>query len=95
MSENGNNQYRLLSPWAYVGYGILFTLPVIGWILAIVFALNDDNLNRRNFARAAISITTDIDEGLTRSEAACRVRAVFFAARMAQAAESSCKVPQQ
>lgn len=33
------------------GYGILFTLPVIGWILAIVFALNDDNLNRRNFAR--------------------------------------------
>ena len=39
MSENENNQYRLLSPWAYVGYGILFTLPVIGWILAIVFAL--------------------------------------------------------
>lgn len=34
-----------------MGYGILFTLPVIGWILAIVFALNDDNLNRRNFAR--------------------------------------------
>ena len=51
MSENENNQYRLLSPWAYVGYGLLFTLPVIGWILAIVFALNDDNLNRRNFAR--------------------------------------------
>ena len=44
---------------------------------------------------AAISITTDIDEGLTRSEAACRVRAGFFAARMAQAAESSCEVPQQ
>ena len=51
MSEHENNQYRLLSPWAYVGYGILFTLPVIGWILAIVFTLNDDNLNRRNFAR--------------------------------------------
>ena len=51
MSENENNQYRLLSPWAYVGYGILFTLPVIGWILAIVFALNDDNLHRRNLAR--------------------------------------------
>ena len=29
------------------------------------------------------------------SKAACRVRAVFFAARMAQAAESSCEVPQQ
>ena len=51
MSENENNQYRLLSPWAYVGYGILFTLPVIGWILAIVFALNDDNLNPRNFIK--------------------------------------------
>ena len=44
MSENENNQYRLLSPWAYVGYGILFTLPVIGWILAIAFALNDATL---------------------------------------------------
>jgi hypothetical protein len=44
---------------------------------------------------AAISITTDIDEGIIRSEAACRVRAVFFAARMAQAAGSSCEVPQQ
>ena len=43
MSENENNQYRLLSPWAYVGYGLLLTLPVIGWILALVFALNDDN----------------------------------------------------
>ena len=51
MSEHEHTQYRLLSPWAYVGYGRLFTLPVIGWILAIVFALNDDNLNRRNFAR--------------------------------------------
>jgi hypothetical protein len=45
---------------------------------------------------AAISITTDIDEEIIRSEAACRVRAVFFVcARMAQAAESSCEVPQQ
>ncbi len=51
MSENENNQYRLLSPWAYVGYGILFTLPVIGWVFALVYWLNDDNLNRRNFAR--------------------------------------------
>ena len=51
MSENENNQYRLLSPWAYVGYGILFTLPVIGWIPALQRLLNGDNLNRRNFAR--------------------------------------------
>ena len=26
MSENENNQYRLLSPWAYVGYGRLFAV---------------------------------------------------------------------
>lgn len=47
-----SEQNRLLSPWGYVGYGLLFSIPVIGWILSIVFALNNDNLNRRNFARA-------------------------------------------
>lgn len=50
--EKESSQYRPLSPWAYVGYGILFNIPLAGWILAIVFSLNDDNLNRRNFARA-------------------------------------------
>lgn len=43
-----------LSPWAYLGYGLLFTLPVVGLVLMIVFALSDGNINRRNYARAGL-----------------------------------------
>ncbi len=45
-------QYKPLSPWAYLGYQILFTIPLVGLIALIIFALNNDNINRRNFARS-------------------------------------------
>ncbi len=43
---------RPLSPWAYFGYGILFSIPVIGLILLIIFSFAGKNINRRNFARS-------------------------------------------
>lgn len=49
---NGSERFRPLSPWAYFGYGVLFSIPVIGLILVIVFSLSDGNVNRRNFARS-------------------------------------------
>lgn len=45
-------QYRPLRPWAYVGYSILFSLPIVGLIMMIIYAVNDDNINRRNYARS-------------------------------------------
>lgn len=45
-------QYKPLSPWAYFGYTILFVIPVIGFILLLVFSFSDSNINRRNFARS-------------------------------------------
>ena len=45
-------EYRPISMWGYFGYEILFAIPVIGWILIIVFALTADNHNLRNFARS-------------------------------------------
>lgn len=45
-------QYRPLSPWAYFGYGILFAIPLVGFICLIVFSINDKNINRRNYARS-------------------------------------------
>jgi len=45
-------EYRPLSPWAYFGYSILFSIPVVGFILLIVFSFNNTNINRRNFARS-------------------------------------------
>lgn len=46
------DEYRPISMWGYFGYEILFMLPLIGWILLIIFALTANNINLRNFARS-------------------------------------------
>ncbi|MCR5663996.1 MAG: zinc ribbon domain-containing protein [Oscillospiraceae bacterium] len=51
-SDNIPSQYKPLSPWAYFGYMLLFCIPLVGLILLIVYALDDSNINRRNFARS-------------------------------------------
>ena len=45
----GPEQFRPLSPWAYFGYSILFAIPLVGFILLIVFSLSNQNINRRNY----------------------------------------------
>lgn len=45
-------KYRPLSAWAFWGYSILFSLGLIGFICAIVFACSDKNIARRNYARS-------------------------------------------
>ena len=49
-------QYRPLSPWAYFGYSLLFSLPVIGLISLILLSFNNNNINRRNYARSFFCI---------------------------------------
>lgn len=44
--------YRPLSAWGYVGYGLLFALPVIGQVLLLVFCFHSGHINRRSFARS-------------------------------------------
>ena len=46
------NKYRPLSAWAYFGYNLLFSIPLIGFILLIVFSFDSSNINRRNYARS-------------------------------------------
>ncbi len=41
-----------LSPWAYFGLQILFSVPVVGFIFLLIFTFNGSNINRRNFARS-------------------------------------------
>ena len=48
----GSEEFRPLSPWAYFGYSILFSIPVIGLIVNLVFCFSDGNINRRNYARS-------------------------------------------
>lgn len=38
--------------WGYFGYEILFSIPIIGWIIVIIFALTAQNHNLKNFARS-------------------------------------------
>lgn len=48
----GSEEFRPLSPWAYFGYSVLFTVPFIGLIVNLVFCFNSENINRRNYARS-------------------------------------------
>ena len=49
-----NNYNRLITPWGYIGYGLLFAIPLVGLICAIVFAFSHEYPCRRNYARAVL-----------------------------------------
>ena len=48
------SRYAVMSVGAYIGYSLLFSLPVIGWIICLVMAFTSKNLNKRNFAKAIL-----------------------------------------
>lgn len=46
-------EYKPISMWGYFGYEILFSIPLIGLILLLVFAFGGArNKNLKNFARS-------------------------------------------
>ena len=45
-------EFRPISPVAYFGYAILFSIPLIGLIFTVVYSLSNANINRKNFARS-------------------------------------------
>lgn len=45
-------EYQPISMWGYFGYELLFAIPVIGFILLIVFCFAPANINVKNFARS-------------------------------------------
>lgn len=48
-----NMDYTPVSMWGYLGYQLLFSIPCIGLILALVFAFGGTkNIHTRNLARA-------------------------------------------
>ena len=51
------DKYRPLGAWGYFGYQLLFSIPLVGFICLIVFALSDGNINRRSFARSYFCFT--------------------------------------
>ena len=53
MSDRSSSKERprFIKPWGYVGYQILFSIPVIGWIISIIFCFSKRH-NRRYYARS-------------------------------------------
>lgn len=46
-------EYKPISMWGYFGYNILFAIPIIGFIVLIIFALGGtSNINVKNYARS-------------------------------------------
>lgn len=50
--DNLPRELQPLSPWAYFGLSILYSLPVVGWIFLVINAIGASNVNKRNHARS-------------------------------------------
>lgn len=51
--DNIPEEYRPISMWGYFGYELLFSIPCVGFIILIIFAVGGTrNVNVRNFARS-------------------------------------------
>ncbi|MBQ1297814.1 MAG: hypothetical protein IIY21_27490 [Clostridiales bacterium] len=79
--DNSNipEEYRPISMWGYFGYEILFSIPIVGFICLIVFALGAKNVNKKNFARSYFCYTIIV----------CLIAIVIFAIMMATGAVSA------
>ncbi len=46
-------EYKPITPIGYIGYQLLFSIPIIGLIFLIIFACGGtNNINVKNFARS-------------------------------------------
>ena len=79
--DNNNipEEYRPISMWGYFGYEILFSIPIVGFICLIVFAIGAKNVNKKNFARSYFCYTIIV----------CLIAIVIFAIMMATGAVSA------
>ncbi len=50
-------ELKPISPWGYFGYELLFTIPLVGLVMLIIFSLGGTkNINLRNFARSQFCV---------------------------------------
>lgn len=51
------SKYAPVGTFGYIGRIILFFIPVIGWIAALIMSFGKGNINGRNFSRAILVLT--------------------------------------
>ena len=49
---DGPEEFRPITPWGYVGYSLLFSVPVVGFIFLLIFTFSSKNIPRRCYARS-------------------------------------------
>jgi hypothetical protein len=50
-----DSRYAVMSTWGYVGTTILLSIPVIGWLICLVWACGGTSkVNKRNYSRAIL-----------------------------------------
>lgn len=55
--ENIPAEYKPISMWGYFGYEILFSIPIVGLIAALILSFGGTkNRNLKNYARAQFCI---------------------------------------
>lgn len=48
---NYSNNYQPISPWGYIGYNMLFAIPIVGLVFLLIYACSSNgNVNVRNYA---------------------------------------------
>ena len=53
INEGNSAEYQPISMWGYFGYEILFSIPLVGLIMLLVFSFGGTpNKNLKNFARS-------------------------------------------
>jgi hypothetical protein len=49
-----SSPYAVISMGGYIGYMLLFAIPMVGWVICIIMAFVSTNKNLCNFARATL-----------------------------------------
>jgi len=52
MNYSVPSEYKPITAWGYVGYTILYSIPLLGTIILIVNAIGANNINVRNYSRS-------------------------------------------
>jgi len=52
MPYTGPKEYQPLSPWVYWALGLLYSVPIVGFVFLIIFSFDNSNIHRRNFTRS-------------------------------------------
>lgn len=49
---NDSSDWTPITMWGYFGYQLIFSIPIVGLIMAIIWSFSAKNQNLKNYARS-------------------------------------------